>query len=110
MNLLEQYQVLLIAYDKALNLSRKILSELEKNGRESDLLIYLEQKKVVAETIAQLTEIITSTEIGKQINRDSKDLSEMKSALEQITEKAKLIQAVEEKIQKLLRENNTESE
>jgi len=98
--------VLLIAYDKVLNISRKILSELEKNGRESDLLIYLEQKKAVAETIAQLTEIITSTEIGKQINLDSKDLTEMKSALEQITEKAKLIQEVEEKIQKLLQEND----
>lgn len=98
--------MLLIAYDKVLNISRKILSELEKNGRESDLLIYLEQKKAVAETIAQLTEIITSTEIGKQINLDSKDLTEMKSALEQITEKAKLIQEVEEKIQKLLQEND----
>jgi len=102
--------VLLIAYDKALNISRKILSELEKNGRESDLFILLKQKKVVAETIAQLTEIITSTEIKSRNDKNTKDLSEMKSALEQITEKAKLIQAVEEKIQKLLQENNTESE
>ncbi len=110
MNVLEQYQVLSLAYDKALSLSRKILSELEKNGSESDLYILLEQKKVVASTIAQLTETITSTEIGKHTNLNSKDLSEMKSTLKQITKKAKLIQEVEEKIQKFLQENNPKSE
>jgi hypothetical protein len=60
MTLSEQYQLLLLVYDKVLDLSKKILKELEGEGSESDILILLEQKKTAGETIKQMIEKIAS--------------------------------------------------
>lgn len=102
MDLLEQYKALLVEYDKVLNISQEILLELEKKGQESDLILLIQQKKVLASTIAQLTEQIASSEVKNRADSNLRTLSEIKSLLEQITNKAKLIQEAEDKIQKFL--------
>ena len=105
MPLSEQYQMLLLLYDKVLDLSKKILKELEREGAESNIVILVEQKKVAGEAIKHMTQKIASTEIKSKADPHLKTLAEVKSLLEQITKKAKLIQEVEERIQKFLQEN-----
>jgi len=102
MPLSEQYQMLLLLYDKVLDLSQKVLKELEREGTESNIIFLLEQKKVAGEAIKHMTKKIASTKIKSKADPHLKTLAEVKSLLEQITEKAKLIQEVEEKIQKFL--------
>ena len=102
MSLLEEYKKLLSEYDKVLNLSKMILAELKKEGKESDLFSLLEKKKMAAEGIARLTKEIASTEIKSYSDSNLKTLAEVKDLLKQITEKARLLQEIEEKIQNLL--------
>jgi vacuolar-type H+-ATPase subunit I/STV1 len=105
MILSEQYQLLLLLYDKVLDLSEKILKELEGEGAESNIVILVEQKKVAGEAIKQMIEKIASTEIRNKTDSDLKTLALVKSLLKEIAEKTQQIQEVEEKIQKFLQED-----
>ncbi len=102
MSLLEEYKKLSSEYDKVLNLSKMILAELKKEGKENDLFSLLEKKKTVGEGIARLTKEIASTEIKSYSNSNSKALATVKSLLKQIAEKVRLLQEVENKIQNFL--------
>lgn len=105
MTLSEQYQLLLLVYDKVLDLSKKILKELEREGSESSIFILLEQKKVAGEAIKQMSRRIASTEIKNKTNSNLKTLALVKNLLKEIADKTQQIQEVEEKIQKFLQEN-----
>ena len=102
MSLLEQYKKLLIEYDKVLNLSKRILAELKNEGKERDLIPLLEKKRMVGQTISHLTKKIASIKIGSYPDSNLNSLAGVKSLLNQITEKAKLLQEVEEEVQNLL--------
>jgi hypothetical protein len=110
MSLLDQYEALLTEYDKILNLSKMILVELKKGGAESNIVPLLEQKKIASEAITYLTEKLTAVKISSKNDPNLKNLPEVKSLLERITEKAKLIQEVEEKIQNFLQDDDRQSQ
>ncbi len=106
MSLLEEYEKLLSEYDKVLDLSKMILTKLKKEGEEKDIISLLERKKVAGETIARLSEEIGSIEIKSFSGSNLKTLTGVRSLLRQITEKAKLLQEIEEKIQNFLQEKD----
>ena len=106
MCLLEQYKKLLLEYDKVLNLSKMILAELKNEGEEKDIISLLGKKRKVGETITHLTKKIASSEIKSYSDSNLSSLAEVKDFLNQITEKAKLVQEVEDKIQNLLQQKD----
>ena len=106
MNLPEQYRRLLSQYDQLVSLSETILAELNKAGSESNLNSLVEKKKTLGESIARLTRQIASSRIKGGSGSNLKALSEMKDLLQQVTEKATLLQRVEEKIQVFLRKKD----
>ena len=108
MSLLAEYEKLLSEYDKVLNLSETILAELKKEEKEKDIISLLEKKRMAGETITHLTEKIASTEIKSVSDSNLNTLAMVKSLLKQITEKAKLLQEVEEKIQNSLQEKDSD--
>lgn len=110
MSLLDQYEALLTEYDKILNLSKMILAELKKGGAESNIVPLLEQKKIAWEAITYLTEKLAAVKISSKNDPNIRNLPEVKSLLERITEKAKLIQEVEEKIQNFLQDDDRQSQ
>jgi hypothetical protein len=99
MSLLEQYRKLLSEYDQVLNLSKKILGELKKGGKENDISFLLEKKAVTGKSIARLTKEIASVEIKSYSDSNLKTLGEVKGLLKLISEKAKLLHEIEKKIQ-----------
>lgn len=102
MNLPEQYRRLLSQYDQLVSLSETILAELKKAGNESNLSLLVEKKKSLGESIARLTRQIASSRIRGGSESNLKALAEVKDLLQQVTEKATLLQRVEEKIQDFL--------
>ena len=106
MSLLEDYKKLLNEYDKVSNLSKMILAELKKEGKESNLFALLEKKKMAGKGIARLTKEVASTEIKSYSDSNLKTLATVKGLLKQIAEKAKLLQEVEDKIQNLLQKKD----
>jgi len=106
MNLPEQYRKLLTEYDQVLNLSKMILGELKKEKKESNLSFLLEKKKMAGEAIARLTKEIASVEIKSYPDSNLKTLGEVKGLLKLISEKAKLLHEIEEKIQNLLQQKD----
>ncbi|MCK4224476.1 MAG: hypothetical protein KAX39_04795 [candidate division Zixibacteria bacterium] len=107
MSLLEEYEKLLSEYDNVLNLSKMILAELKKEGKKNNLISLLEKKKMAGETIARLSEEIGSTQIKSFSGSNLKTLTGVRSLLRQITEKAKLLQEIEEKIQNFLQQKES---
>lgn len=103
MNLPDQYRRLLAEYAKVLNLSKKILEELKKEGKESELDLLLEKRKAAGETIAGLTEQIASANIRRCSESSLRTLAQVRGLLQQVIEKAKLLQEIEQEIQDLLR-------
>lgn len=103
MNLPDQYRRLLAEYVKVLNLSKKILEELKKEGKVSELDLLLEKRKAAGETVAGLTEQIASANITGYSKSSLGTLAQVKGLLRQVIEKAKLLQEVEQEIQDLLR-------
>ena len=102
MTLLEQYKTLLDKYEKVLRLSRKILVELENKAAQDTIIAHLKQKSAMAGIIADLTSQISSTQIGNGKDHRLADLAEVKILYLKITEKARQIQQIEEKIQHFL--------
>ena len=100
--MLEQYEVLLREYDRVLSISKMILEKLEKQEEDNHVIDLLEQKRIIAENIVDLTRKISVTEIKDGKDPDLQNLPKVKALLSQITEKAKLIQKTEEKIQNFL--------
>jgi hypothetical protein len=103
MNLPELYRKLLSEYEQVLRLSEMILAELKRQGAEDDIRPLLERKRKAGENIVQLTEQIAATQIKGHSGSDSGTVVSMKHLLRQITEKAELIQEIEEKILDCLR-------
>lgn len=106
MNLPEQYRKLLTGYNQVLNLSKMILGELKKERKESNLSFLLEKKKMAGEAIARLTEEIASIDMKSYSDSNLSTLAEVKVLLKQITEKARLLQEIEEKIKNLLQQKD----
>ena len=75
MSLLEEYKKLSSEYDKVLNLSKMILAELKKEGKESNLFALLEKKKMAGKGIARLTKEVASTEIKSYSDSNLKTLA-----------------------------------
>jgi hypothetical protein len=82
-----------------------ILSELEKEGTREYIEDLIEKKEATGKSIAKLTEEIASVEIGSNSELSLKTLSEIKPILKQIEQKASLLQAVEGRIQDLIKRN-----
>ncbi|MGB8658062.1 MAG: hypothetical protein WCE90_09810 [Candidatus Zixiibacteriota bacterium] len=110
MSLVEQYQALLTEYDKVLNLSKRILVELRRGGTEREILILLEEKKAAGQTVTCMAKRLSSSKIEGQPGHNSQSLSEMKSVLGLITEKARHIQEIEQKIRDFLKDSDHQSE
>lgn len=106
MSLLEQYKKLLIEYDKVLNLSKRILAELKNEGKERDIIPLLEKKRMVGQTISHLTKKIASIEIESYPDSNLDSLAGVRSLLDQITVRAKLLQEIEEEVQNLLQQKD----
>ena len=106
MSLLEEYKKLSSEYDKVLNLSKMILAELKKEGKESNLFALLEKKKMAGKGIARLTKEVASTEIKSYSDSNLKTLATVKGLLQQIAEKTKPLQEVEGKIQNFLQQKD----
>jgi len=107
MTLPEQYKTLLDKYEKVLRLSREILVELENKGKPETIITCLKQKSVVAKTIADLTEQISSTRIGNDKDPRVANLTQVKILYSKINEKVGQIQKIEEKIQHLLQSDKS---
>ncbi len=103
MNLPEQYEELLNEYEQVIRLSEMILAELKTKGEEDNLSLLLKKKRMAGESIVRLTEQIAATRIKGRSDSDSGMVASMKGLLRQITEKAELLQEIEEKIQDCLR-------
>ncbi len=106
MSLPEQYRKLLIEYDKVLNLSKTILDELRKGGEVKSLVFLLDKKKMTGEAIARLTKEINLIEVRSYPDANLKTLAEVKGLLKLISEKARLLQEVEEKVQNFLKKKD----
>ena len=102
MNLPEKYRKLLVEYDRVLNLSGQILDELKTGGTEGDLESILEKKRIAGQNIARLTQQIASSEIKGRSDTSFEALALIKDLLGQVTQKAELLQHVENQIQNLL--------
>jgi hypothetical protein len=100
--ILEQYEVLLREYDRVLSISKMILEKLERQEEDSHIIDLLEQKRIIAEHIVDLTRKISVTEIKNRKDPNLQNLPRVKILLSQITEKTKQIQKTEERIQGFL--------
>jgi uncharacterized membrane protein YjjP (DUF1212 family) len=100
--MLEQYIILLREYDRILSISKMILEKLEKQDEDNHIIDLLEQKRIIAENIVDLTRKIFVTEIKDRKDTNLQNLSKVKALLSQIAEKTEQIQKTEEKIQSLL--------
>ena len=107
MSLLEQYKILLDDYNKVLILSGAILAGLENKGSPSEIITLLEQKQAIAKNIVHLTNSISATKIKNRKDPNLQNLTEVKTLLSHITEKAKQIQKIEKKIQGFLQPDDT---
>jgi predicted O-linked N-acetylglucosamine transferase (SPINDLY family) len=103
MSLPELYRELLDQYEQVVSLSKMILAELTKAESDDNLSLLLEKKKSMGENIAQLTRQIASGRIGDDSHSNLTTLTEVKGLLQQVTEKAELLQQIEENIQDFLR-------
>lgn len=108
MTLLEQYKTLLDEFDKVLRLSQTILSALKNKRAPETITTHLKQKSAIAKTIAELTDQISSTKMGNGKDSGFADLVEVKILYSKITEKARQIQRIEEKIQHTLQSDRSE--
>jgi len=108
MSLPEHYRKLLAEYDRVLNLSKMILAELKRKGKESNLSSLLEKKEMAGEAITQLSKEITSVKIDNYSDSNLRTLADVRGLLKLISEKAKLLQEVEEKIQDFLKQKDTD--
>ena len=106
MSLPEQYRQLLSQYEELVSLSRTILAELKKAGGENNLSSLLEKKKSLGENIARLTKEINLIEVRSYPDANLKTLAEVKRLLKLISEKARLLQEVEEKMQNFLHQKD----
>jgi hypothetical protein len=105
MSLSRRYRNLLDLFDQVLGLSYMILSELEKEGTQENLEDLIGKKDAAGRSIAKLTQEIASAEIDSSSELSLKTLSELKPILKQIEQKASLLQAVEGRIQDLVKRN-----
>ncbi len=100
--MLEQYKILLREYDRVLIISKMILEKLKKQEEDQHIIDLLEQKRIIAEDIVDLTRKISVTEIKDSKDVNLQNLPKVKALLSQIAEKTKQIQKTEEKIQSFL--------
>lgn len=105
MNLSQRYRRLLELFDQVLSLSHMILSELEREGTGENLKDLIDKKDAAGRSIAMLTEEIAAAEVGSNSEFSLRTLAEIKPILKQIEQKASLLQAVEGRIQDLVKRN-----
>jgi hypothetical protein len=108
MSLIEEYQKLLKEYDQVLELSRLILAELKKGGGEDHLSSLIQKKRITGERISRFSQELSSIKIKGTSDFNLKALTKVKELLAQISQKARLLQEVEEKIQNLLQQTGPE--
>jgi hypothetical protein len=103
-NLPEQYRKLSELFDEVLSLSNMILFELERGAEDERLEALVQRKDQTGKRIEKLTREVSSA--GSEINRESnlRTLAEIKPFLKQIERQTSLLEAVEARIQKLIKE------
>jgi hypothetical protein len=102
-NLPEQYRQLSDLFEEVLSLSNMILFELERGADSEKLESLVERKDSTGKKIEKLTQEISSG--GSDIDRDSKlrTLAEIKPLLKLIEKQTNLLEAVEARIQRLVK-------
>ena len=106
MSLPELYRKLLDQYEQVVSLSEMILAELKKAEGKNNLSSLLEKKKSLGENIARLTQQIASSRIGGDSHSNLTALAEVKDLLKLISEKARVLQEAEEKMQNFLHQKD----
>jgi hypothetical protein len=103
-NLLEQYRKLSELFDEVLSLSNMILFELERGAEDERLEALIRRKDQAGRRIEKLTHETSSA--GSDIDRESnlRMLAEIKPFLKQIERQTSLLEAVEARIQKLVKQ------
>jgi len=109
LDLVKEYETIIKEYDRILNLSEQILTEIKKGMIEETLISLLEEKQKVADSIKKLTQRIAQANISDASPRKTgrkgntrKTLSQIKSHLKQIRSKAESLLKTEEEIRNLL--------
>jgi hypothetical protein len=109
LDLVKEYETILREYDRILNLSEQILTEIKKGMIEETLTSLLEEKQKVADSIKKLTQRIAQADISDGSPRKTgrkentgQTLSQIKSHLKQIRSKAESLLKTEEEIKNLL--------
>ncbi len=104
MNLPEQYRKLSDLFDEVLSLSNMILFELERGADDKKLEVLAERKDQAGRRIEKLTREISSA--GSETDRESnlRTLAEVKPLLKQIEKQTSLLEAIEARIQRLVKE------
>jgi flagellar biosynthesis/type III secretory pathway chaperone len=113
LDLVEEYETVLREYDRILDLSEKILTEIKEGMPEETLITLLEEKQKIADNINRLAQRIAQTDISERppVPRTGKintaqTLAQIKSLLEQIRSRAESLLKTEEEIRKVLEEKN----
>jgi hypothetical protein len=101
-SLLEKYEILLKEYDRVLSISGAILDMLKKQEEDSRIVELLEQKRITAEKIMDLTRKISAIKLKVRKDQNLRSLSEIKVILSRIDKKAQQIRKIEEETQNLL--------
>jgi ferritin len=109
LDLVKEYEAISREYDRILNLSEQILTEIKKGMIEETLTSLLEEKRKVADSIKKLTQRIARADIsdGSLLKTGGKEkkgqtLSQIKDHLKQIRSKAESLLKTEEEIKNLL--------
>jgi hypothetical protein len=101
-SLLEKYEILLKEYDRVLSISGAILDMLKKQEEDSRIVELLEQKRITAEKIMDLTRKISAIKLKVRKDQNLRSLSEIKVILSRIDKTAQQIRKIEEETQNLL--------
>jgi hypothetical protein len=106
MSLLERYRRLSDLFDQVLSLSNMILFELERDGKDENLKSLLQRKDAAGRSIAELTQEIASSGAGADFQSNLRTLAEVKPILRQIEKQTSLLEAVEKRIQTLVKQRD----
>jgi len=99
-----QYRKLSDLFDQVLSLSHMILFELERGGTDENLELLQQRKDEAGRRIHRLTQEINSPGVGTDAQFTLRTLVEVKPLLNQIEKQTSLLEAVEKRIQTLVKQ------
>jgi hypothetical protein len=101
LNLLKNYQTLSQEYDRILEISKEILSQLETEANENKLSQLLDQKSEIGKRIGLLAHEMTGQDFDS-LSSDKSILNQVKIEFEKIKSLADKLWDLERKIKKML--------